>query len=154
MIKTISILVLLLATSWVIKIFMARSEATKANLKTRKKKSIKGSYGYVREDKQAANQHTKEAASKNLFASVSIAHDFDSCETVQGYSNIRFLTKDAPLVPLKNCAKKHICNCKYIHHKDRRSASRRSSFNAGSSSILENSMTNDKRKSSGRRWGD
>jgi len=130
--------------------FSNKQQAKKDSLNKRTKK---GKYGYVSELEEK-HQRDKEAALKKKFASVSIAHDMDSCKAVQGFSNIRFLTKDSPLIPLKDCSQKHTCNCKYIHHKDRRKVDRRSAFDAGSALIREGAMNDDMRTSKGRRWTD
>jgi len=77
------------------------------------------------------SKHNKRGNEQFAFAAVSIAHDKDhACGDVQALGNVRFLSRDAPLIPLKNCAKKATCNCRYVHHRDRRKSQRRNTFNS------------------------
>ena len=42
-----------------------------------------------------------------------------------GLLGTRFLSKEAPRLPLEHCAMGAECRCSYQHHEDRRSLSRR-----------------------------
>jgi len=48
----------------------------------------------------------------------------DSCNAAKKIHGKRFLSAEAPTLPLPACKKAH-CHCEYKHHEDRRSESRR-----------------------------
>lgn len=58
------------------------------------------------------------------FHSVSILPGMPSCAAAQGLSKKRFLSREAPILPLKACDQGK-CNCRYAHHEDRRKGPRR-----------------------------
>jgi hypothetical protein len=62
----------------------------------------------------------------NPFHAVSIQALANSCAAVREFEGKRFLSKEAPLLPLKNCTAA-TCTCHYAHHGDRRAAPRRAS---------------------------
>jgi hypothetical protein len=74
-----------------------------------------------------------------------------SCVTAQDLRKKRFLSKEAPALPLEGCTKRASCSCTYRHHDDRRSKARRDSeariSKAGKSGI-------ERRSSRGRRSDD
>ena len=75
------------------------------------------------------------------------------CDAVQNLGNVRFLNREAPLVPLKNCTQKATCSCRYVHHADRRIGQRRTTF----TSIQEDALDENRRVSNskgGRRHSD
>ena len=47
------------------------------------------------------------------------------CEAVQAYRAARFLSSDAPRLPLPGCTAPDTCSCMYKHHADRRAQPRR-----------------------------
>lgn len=55
----------------------------------------------------------------NQFHAVSVVIEGTGCQYVKSLENKRFLSKDAPRLPLKNCEMTG-CNCHYSHHQDRR----------------------------------
>ena len=55
----------------------------------------------------------------NQFHAVSVVVEGTGCEYVKLLENKRFLSKDAPRLPLKNCEMTG-CSCHYSHHQDRR----------------------------------
>lgn len=56
-----------------------------------------------------------------------LAHD--ACEEAQKLRGERFLSAEAPMVPLSGCDQN--CRCKFRHHNDRRQDDRRDSFSPG-----------------------
>jgi hypothetical protein len=48
-----------------------------------------------------------------------------ACEAVQAYRATRFLSSDAPRLPLPECTAPDTCCCMYRHHADRRAQPRR-----------------------------
>jgi hypothetical protein len=62
----------------------------------------------------------------NPWHAVSVVPCRGACSTARAASGRRYLSKDAPALPLKGC---HVttCACRYRHHEDRRRALRRTS---------------------------
>ncbi|MEZ5571741.1 MAG: hypothetical protein R3E64_06925 [Halioglobus sp.] len=59
----------------------------------------------------------------NPFHAVSILPDQRACLAVESIRLQRFLSEEAPGLPLLNCGAQE-CGCKYIHHGDRRGGAR------------------------------
>lgn len=58
------------------------------------------------------------------FHAVSIVPAGGCCQAARAIEGKRFLSKQAPLLPLKACDKS-TCQCRYEHHEDRRKGPRR-----------------------------
>ena len=56
---------------------------------------------------------------------VSIRHAGSACKAVKDVETQRFLTAEAPSLPLADCSTPNQCQCKYHHHTDRREDPRR-----------------------------
>ena len=56
---------------------------------------------------------------------VSIVSNAACCHEAMGLVGTRFLSQEAPGLPLAHCAMKAECRCLYQHHVDRRELSRR-----------------------------
>lgn len=94
------------------------------------------------------SKHSKRNSTKKLFSAVSIAHDLDNCcAAVQSLGNVRYLNKEAPLVPLRNCSQKDQCACRYVHHNDRRTGQRRNTY----TSIAEDALEENRRANTAKR---
>jgi hypothetical protein len=59
------------------------------------------------------------------FQAISIFRGIHACEMARKFSEHRFLTRDAPPLPLSGCTMAESCECRYIRHKDRRAGARR-----------------------------
>jgi hypothetical protein len=59
------------------------------------------------------------------FQAISIFRGVRACEMARKFSEHRFLTRDAPSLPLSGCTLPESCECRYIRHKDRRAEARR-----------------------------
>jgi hypothetical protein len=75
------------------------------------------------------------------FHAVSIRYSSNACNAAREMEGRRFLSSTAPRLPLPDCDVSE-CNCRFIHHKDRRSGrDRRSPFPAtgfgGGSGVFE-----------------
>ena len=77
----------------------------------------RGSSENVRPDQQ---QKTS-AKPTSKFHAVSIKYKNTACDAAKKMAGRRFLSSAAPRIPLPDCDALE-CNCKFIHHKDRRSA--------------------------------
>jgi hypothetical protein len=62
----------------------------------------------------------------NPFHAVSVQPASRCCEQARSCAGKRFLSAEAPQLPLPNCDAVH-CNCRYQHHEDRRAGTRRES---------------------------
>ena len=56
---------------------------------------------------------------------VAIKAKGESCDAVQARRATRFLSSDAPRLPLAECSTSDTCTCVYKHHADRRAQPRR-----------------------------
>ena len=56
---------------------------------------------------------------------VSVIADGNACQEAHLLSEVRFLSVEAPRLPLEQCADPAQCRCRYRHHPDRRSGPRR-----------------------------
>ncbi len=68
---------------------------------------------------------TKMARTSGTYHCVSIRHRSDGCEVAIKLKDWRFLSKEAPSLPLPGCNAER-CRCQYVHHRDRRVDDRRS----------------------------
>lgn len=73
-----------------------------------------------------------------------------ACAAAQRCAGKRFLSADAPTLPLAQCDMS-TCQCRYRHHEDRRTDSRRIVDHGGISRVWNGS---ERRQSSGRRISD
>lgn len=62
----------------------------------------------------------------NPWHAVSIVLNGGACAKARSMSRARFLSQDAPALPLEGCTAK-ACACRYLHHQDRRRTLRRAS---------------------------
>jgi hypothetical protein len=58
------------------------------------------------------------------FHCVELRYPSDACDAVKRIGEMRFLSGEAPQIPLPGCDAAH-CSCRYVHHKDRRHQDRR-----------------------------
>lgn len=87
----------------------------------------------------------------NPFHAVSISPGDDRCQAAEQMVGMRFLSTEAPQVPLYGCTAES-CTCRYVHHEDRRSKMKRRDrdvWNRNSAVVMH-----DRRRSSGRRTTD
>jgi hypothetical protein len=73
----------------------------------------------------SAKESMAPASPRSPWHAVSIVSTAACCPAALGLMGTRFLSKEAPRVPLKNCSMSAECRCSYQHHGDRRSLSRR-----------------------------
>jgi hypothetical protein len=62
----------------------------------------------------------------NPYHAVSVQSPPKGCNAVKELEGIRFLSTEAPSLPLKTCTAA-TCTCRYAHHDDRRAGPRRAS---------------------------
>jgi hypothetical protein len=74
------------------------------------------------------------------------------CEAARSRGGFRFLSREAPRLPLAECSSTEDCSCLYRHHADRRGKHRRKDEALG---VRRNApMANDRREIPGRRAED
>jgi hypothetical protein len=56
---------------------------------------------------------------------VSVIADGTACQGAQSLCDQRFLSQDAPRLPLESCSNPAQCRCRYRHYPDRRQGPRR-----------------------------
>lgn len=93
--------------------------------------------------------HIQSAPKRKGWHAVTIDPKPLSCAAALELRKTRYLSKDAPVLPLKDCSKPAACPCTYKHHEDRRAKSRRSE-ETGTSSTGKKHVS-ERRVSRGRR---
>lgn len=63
--------------------------------------------------------------SRKSWHAVAIVPPNETCAAVQGVTGRRFLSRDAPRLPLRECTRQANCRCTYRHYADRRAGPRR-----------------------------
>lgn len=89
----------------------------------------------------------------NPFHAVSIATGSKACEVARGLEGQRYLSVDAPSLPLPGC-NAATCRCRYLHHPDRRSEEPRREVDSGIVNMSGSWRAVDRRKRRGRRRDD
>ncbi|MGH1536491.1 MAG: hypothetical protein ACRBDX_00330 [Gammaproteobacteria bacterium] len=64
----------------------------------------------------------------NPYHCVELKISYDACEEVLALHGKRFLSAEAPILPLQGCNQQ--CTCKFKHHDDRRQDDRRDAFSS------------------------
>lgn len=91
------------------------------------------------------------SAQNDAFHCVEPHHHSHCCEAVKALHGKRFLSSEAPSLPIKGCDQAH-CNCDYIHHKDRRVEVRRTDL--GMQHDMYGLNGEKEKRKAGRRKGD
>jgi hypothetical protein len=83
------------------------------------------------------------------FHAVSVKPGQPACEVAISGKTRRWLSKEAPMLPLPGCTQPERCRCTYQHHADRRTGARRAEeLDAFTRPVP---ITNERRKRRGRR---
>jgi len=125
------VLVLLVAVAWII------LQLRRGNTQVKKTASI------------------SELKNTSAFHAVSMRYSMNACEAAKAITGRRFLSSDAPRLPLPGCDS-HDCHCKYTHHADRRSGDdRRTPYDTGTfAKYGANAAQIERRERKGRRQQD
>ncbi|MFL6618062.1 MAG: hypothetical protein ACJ8MH_05645 [Povalibacter sp.] len=91
-----------------------------------------------------------KAVPQEPFHAVSIVSGPHACEAALRFRGFRFLSRQAPRLPLPSCNAAH-CDCRFRHHQDRRAGPRRRSEQGMMSGLFEGS---ERRRTGGRRAED
>ncbi|MEM7220569.1 MAG: hypothetical protein AAF515_19565 [Pseudomonadota bacterium] len=93
----------------------------------------------------------KKGGVKKLFHGVAVRPRGDvACEAVKAVDSARYLSDEAPLLPLPDCSNPQSCRCIYEHFDERRGSLRRES----DIGLPMRDHPNDRRKGHGRRITD
>ena len=87
---------------------------------------------------------------KEPWHAVSVVAGAEACPAAVGMRTERLLSKDAPPLPLADCAWSWKCRCTYRHYRDRRAGPRR----ASELGRPERLIANNRRHTTGRRADD
>ena len=81
---------------------------------------------FVRDEPVTTDKASMPVARKTTqsFHAVSIQPGHACCHQARALQGQRFLSREAPTLPLKNCSSGN-CTCRYQHHEDRRAGPRR-----------------------------
>ncbi len=109
----------------------------------------------ARPDTKAHRQlEQKNSHAGGEFHAVSIKFDADACLHAKALQGRRYLAREAPALPLKNCDA-DACNCRFVHHEDRRSGKdRRSPFGSGGMGAVTGRFEQERRQGGDRRKHD
>lgn len=110
---------------------------------------MSGKTSGINKSKSSASRALPARASSHWHA-VAIKPKGQCCEAVQARRSARFLSGDAPRLPLPECNTSDTCTCVYKHHADRRAQPRRQEERDGlrrSGTVeQERRLTHDRRK--------
>ena len=76
------------------------------------------------------------------YRAVEIRCPEDACEAAKAERGKRYLSSDAPTLPLSACDKGHRCACRYRHHEDRRGKEDRRSAGPSATGRLDKERRN------------
>ena len=106
--------------------------------------------------KRTASSFRRErrvGAAANPYHAVSIHPAANACGAAEDIKSQRFLSEEAPALPLPNCQAN--CHCRYVHHTDRRSGARdRRLRKAEQSEVVGFFDADNRRRNAGRRHTD
>jgi hypothetical protein len=105
-------------------------------------------------DTEKNRPSTRGSSSNTAFHAVSIRFANSACEAARDMAGRRFLATAAPKLPLPECDVLE-CNCRFVHHKDRRTGQdRRSPFASSGLGGGTGSYEKEQRKGRDRRSSD
>lgn len=100
---------------------------------------------------EQARLERRQSDAHGEFHAVSIKFDADACLYAKALQGRRYLASEAPDLPLKNCDAAD-CNCRFVHHTDRRSGKdRRSPFGSGGAGAVTGRFEQERRQGGDRR---
>jgi hypothetical protein len=106
-----------------------------------------------RNQKKSKSSNISKSAKNNAFHCVETHHHAQCCEAVKELHGKRFLSAEAPALPITGCDQPH-CHCDYIHHDDRRTDVRRDNIGLQHHMYGQNSEIEHRDKRRGRRKTD
>jgi hypothetical protein len=105
----------------------------------------------VRSKRADARPAARIANRTKTYHCVEVRCDDSACAAVRRLEGIRFLSDQAPLLPVSGCSAQK-CTCQYVHYDDRRDDDRRNPF--GQWANLPPTLTGERRSRNDRRGAD
>ncbi|MCP5472417.1 MAG: hypothetical protein H7A18_10135 [Sinobacteraceae bacterium] len=99
----------------------------------------------------AGSSHPSNPPRVNAYQAVSVLACPHACAAACQVQGQRFLARQAPQLPLADCARPSTCRCRYQKFVDRRSSQQRSPYN---NPMALGYASHEKRRNRGRRAGD
>ena len=107
------------------------------------------------ESETESDQNEDTQKTKSPWHAVSVRVGPDACLAAKTMEGRRFLAAEAPTLPLAECSDSEACQCRFIHHEDRRSGrDRRAPFAAGGTGTGTGIIEQERRQGGDRRKGD
>lgn len=78
-----------------------------------------------------ADGESERTLTRHPYHCVTVERGWYACGAVRGLGEKRYLSREAPLLPIPGCTLQR-CQCRYIHYDDRRIEERRSPFGRNS----------------------
>jgi hypothetical protein len=98
---------------------------------------------------------TRPKTPVSAYHAVSIKLSDYPCTAARELAGQRFLSSEAPKLPLANCGNPAGCACRFVHHKDRRAGKdRRSPFGPAGFGAATGKFEQEQRKGADRRQSD
>jgi hypothetical protein len=119
--------------------------------------AILGLFFYQHRKNRTQQRHhkPKHHHAQHPYHSVSVETLPDCCIAARKLAKKRYLSDEAPMLPLENCQASD-CQCRYLHFDDRRDeeAGRRNDFGLSQDLFGSDGQTNRREESAGRRASD
>lgn len=104
---------------------------------------------HAKQQAQASLAQAHARREKNRFHCVEIRSRGGACAQVKQHAGIRYLSAEAPRLPLDGCFSAR-CDCRYVHHNDRRRDDRRLDFGSMTNTVTAG-LTGERRRIPDRR---
>lgn len=82
---------------------------------------------YAARQKKLQAQRMARHGMRKTYHCVEVQKGFPACKAVQDLGAVRFLSDEAPSLPLSGCTEGK-CTCSFVHHDDRRDDERRYAY--------------------------
>lgn len=80
----------------------------------------------ARQKRRLAARSSRQAV-RSSYHCVEVKTGLHACETAHRLGGVRYLSDEAPVLPVSGCTA-HKCTCRYVHHDDRRDDDRRNPY--------------------------
>ena len=132
---------------WLVRIFVVGARSRKRASSAHRRSAVTGTGGPAED---VSKRH--DALPRGQYHAVSV-YAAGGCAAARAVSGQRYLSSEAPQLPLPGCDAVR-CKCRYLHHVDRRSGEDRRALSGIKNDLHPGATEHDKRQSRGRRSGD
>ena len=112
----------------------------------RHKSDRRSSHKSHKQHKTHKSDNQGKKTKHSSFHCVETHHHANCCKAVKDLHGKRFLSSEAPTLPVEGCTQAH-CECDYIHHEDRRVEVRRTDMGIQHDMYGQNGETEHRNKS-------